>query len=312
MITKRRMVALATAALVVGIALPASAVWNSFGDSSWWLGTALDQEDATVCSDGFDFTAAVSPNEVFEPGIEVGSPTGFADGELALGTPTWQIYQASDILFDNGDGTYGGLLGNLAWADAGDGTNRLVYTDVADAPDRFGLFTTDVFYADTYFAVDGIEFSPGDPRPVAGIGTGSIIPDLPMPVGTDVAFIGSDTFDFTQVVGVVACTADDVTVDAKPYGKSSKVKPDKGKIRVAVLNDGGHDLSTLADVTAGIDDAIPTKYKMKDVDKDGDIDVEYVFWVADTGIACGDTMLPVQGTVDGLSFSAAADIVTKC
>ncbi len=312
MTTKRRLVAFAIAALVMSIALPASAIWNSFGDSSWWLGTALDQIDPTVCSEGFDFTVAVSPNEVFDPGIVVGSSTGFADGEVALGTPTWQIYPAGQILFDNGDGTYGGLLGNLDWSDAGDGTNRLVYTDMPGAPDRYGVFTTDVFYDDTYFAVDGIEFFDGTPRPVAGIGTGSIIPDSPMPVGADVAFIGSDTFDFTQVVAVVACSADDVTIDAKPYGKTTKVKPGKGKIKIAVLNNGGHDLSTLAGITAGSGDASPTKMKMKDVDKDGDLDVEYQFSVADTGIACGDTSVTVQGTVDGLSFTAETDIVTKC
>lgn len=312
MITKRRLVVFAAATLMLSLAVPVSAEWSSFGDSSFWLGTALDQEVPTVCSDGFDFSAAVSPNGVADPTIDVGSPTGFADGELVVGTPLWQIYAAGDILFDNGDGTYGSLLLNLAWADAGDGTTRLVYTDIPDAPVRYGVFTTDIFYDDTYFAVDGIEFGDGTTRPVAGIGTDFTVPDVPLPVGSDVAFIAQNSGEFPQVVGVVSCTADDVQVDAKPYGKDTAVKPGKGKIKVAVLNDGGHDLTTLSGVTAGVGLASPTKDKMKDVDDDGDLDAEYSFWVADTGIACGDTELLVQGTVDGLSFSATADIVTKC
>jgi hypothetical protein len=90
------------------------------------------------------------------------------------------------------------------------------------------------------------------------------------------------------------------------------VKPGKGTIKIAVLNDGGHDLSSLAGITAGADAASPIKVMMKDVDKDGDLDAEYQFSVADTGIACGDNSVSVQGTVDGLSFTAEADIVTKC
>jgi hypothetical protein len=110
-----------------------------------------------------------------------------------------------------------------------------------------------------------------------------------------------------------------VTIDIKPGNKQNVINPRaKGGIWVAVLSDTGSgspfDPSSLVDIPTvdfGPDGAKATRYKVKDINKDGLGDLLLRFKIPDTGIACGDTEATLTGeTFDSQSFTGTDSIKT--
>jgi hypothetical protein len=102
-----------------------------------------------------------------------------------------------------------------------------------------------------------------------------------------------------------------IDIDIKLGNKRNAINPrKKGVIWVAMLSDTGNaspfDPSSQVDIGTvrfGPDEATATRFKVKDVNKDGLGDLLLRFKVPETGIACGDTELTLNGeTFDGQSI----------
>ena len=90
-----------------------------------------------------------------------------------------------------------------------------------------------------------------------------------------------------------------------------------GMIPVGVLSADGFDARTLSPPTLRLGptgtEASPFRVAQTDVDRDGDIDLQVLFAVPDTGVTCEDTMLRFSGrTADGQEVTGSAPIVTEC
>jgi hypothetical protein len=91
-----------------------------------------------------------------------------------------------------------------------------------------------------------------------------------------------------------------VTIDIKP-GKDTEniinIKKDRN-LKVAIIQNIDFD-ATQADpatVTFGPDQASPTKYQVRDIDRNGDADMLLTFRLMDTGIACETTRQLLQAS----------------
>lgn len=87
-----------------------------------------------------------------------------------------------------------------------------------------------------------------------------------------------------------------------------------GSIPVAVLTQGEFDALQLDPVTTrfGPGEAATARYKVKDVDKDHDVDLVLFFKIQQTGITCSDVQATLTGELyDGTPFTANDSIQTK-
>lgn len=102
-----------------------------------------------------------------------------------------------------------------------------------------------------------------------------------------------------------------IVVDIRPFSSNNNVNPNSsGLIAVAVLTTESFDALQVDPETVQFGPAGATRVHaqdhVKDVDKDGDIDVLFHFRIPETGIQCGDTEAALIGhTYDGASISGA-------
>ena len=98
----------------------------------------------------------------------------------------------------------------------------------------------------------------------------------------------SATYAITSFRFVSAIPAE---IDIKPRSNTNPVNPySKGKVIVAILTTNDFDASMVdaSSIRFGPDLAEPIRYRIDDVDDDGDWDLKLKFSVQDTGILCGD------------------------
>jgi hypothetical protein len=105
-----------------------------------------------------------------------------------------------------------------------------------------------------------------------------------------------------------------LTIDIKP-GKEPNIINLKsgGFISVAILTEGEFDALQVDPDTAkfGPSEAIAERYKVKDVDHDGDADLHLKFRIKETGIACEDTQATLVGELyDGSDIMGTDSIKT--
>jgi hypothetical protein len=102
------------------------------------------------------------------------------------------------------------------------------------------------------------------------------------------------------------------SIDIKPYSEINYINPhSRGKIAVAILTTAELDTSLIEANTVrfGSNKAQPVKYKMKDLNYDGYLDLVLKFKTRQTGIACGDSEAILIGeTTYGTSF-VGSDII---
>lgn len=127
-------------------------------------------------------------------------------------------------------------------------------------------------------------------------------------------------------IRVVTASIDDVltpVIDVRPRNPKNLIKPkSKGKVIVAVLTTStaqGEPLDFDAlqvnpdTVKFGPAGAPALRWRVFDVDWDGDPDLVFKFRIRSTGIACGDTEAVLTGeTFAGEAFSASDRIKTLC
>jgi hypothetical protein len=112
-----------------------------------------------------------------------------------------------------------------------------------------------------------------------------------------------------------------VNIDIKPGNEHNPFNPrSKGMILVAIIStnkgDGeAQDFDALQVdpmlVRFGPDEAATARYRVKDVDHDGDADLLLYFRAQQTGIACGDTESALAGeTYDGQAITGTDTIKT--
>jgi len=128
-----------------------------------------------------------------------------------------------------------------------------------------------------------------------------------------------DQFAWDNLVVAAVPVPATVDIDIKPGNKRNVINPrSKGGIWVAVLSDtdpeSPFDPSSQVDIPTvefGPDGAKATRYKVKDINKDGLGDLLLRFKIQKTGIACGDTEATLTGeTFDGLIISGTDSIKT--
>ena len=122
-------------------------------------------------------------------------------------------------------------------------------------------------------------------------------------------------FDFSGIAGVqLVMQPLPVTIDIKPDSNINPINPgSKGKLTVAILTTEDFDASMVdaSIVQFGPSAAAPIRYRLDDVDDDGDWDLALKFNTQETGISCGDTEATLIGeTFDGQSFTGTDFIRT--
>jgi len=127
--------------------------------------------------------------------------------------------------------------------------------------------------------------------------------------------VGTDTI--TVTVTPVEPTVILVEIDVKPGNSANKIHfGKKGAIWVAVLTDEDFDAASIdtGTVTFGPGGASPERYRFKDADHDGDIDLLFRFKVSKTGLQINDTSVVLRGmTTDGQDFEGtdSVEIIPK-
>jgi hypothetical protein len=91
-----------------------------------------------------------------------------------------------------------------------------------------------------------------------------------------------------------------VSIDIRPHSEADRINPrSRGQIRVAILTTGLFDASTVDPKTArfGLNgtEAAPRRFRLMDVDRDGDRDMVLHFEIDATGVKCGVTSLSLTG-----------------
>ncbi len=85
---------------------------------------------------------------------------------------------------------------------------------------------------------------------------------------------------------------------------------------VAILTTSTFDATTVAPATLRLGvtgtEAAPVRAGRADVDDDGDVDIQLLFAVQETGLECGDTTLILKGrTTDGQEIEGSESIETE-
>lgn len=90
----------------------------------------------------------------------------------------------------------------------------------------------------------------------------------------------------------------------------------QGMLPVGILTTDSFDATTLAPATLRLGrtgkEAAPVRVNRRDVDRDGDTDLQVFFAVQELGVQCGDKTLILRGqTTGGQQIEASAPIVTE-
>jgi hypothetical protein len=104
-----------------------------------------------------------------------------------------------------------------------------------------------------------------------------------------------------------------IDIDPGKYPNIINLKS-SGFVSVAVLTDGDFDaLQVDADtVKFGLGHAVTARYRVRDVDSDGDEDLLLYFRIQETGIVCMDTQSTLTGErYDGIVFTGIDSVQTK-
>lgn len=106
----------------------------------------------------------------------------------------------------------------------------------------------------------------------------------------------------------------DIAIDIKPGNDENPIKPrSKDTIKVAILTTHDFDASTVNASTVRFGAAVPVRYRLDDVDDDGDLDLLLKFNIQDTGIACGDTEATLTAqTSDGVQLGTGSIKTVGC
>ena len=106
-----------------------------------------------------------------------------------------------------------------------------------------------------------------------------------------------------------------VNIDIKPRNALNRINPkSRGKILVAILTTDSFDAMTVDQTTVrfgatGMEAAPVGKVILRDVDKDGDIDMLLRFKIQDTDIECGDTSASLTGQILGGQLIEGTDFI---
>ena len=106
--------------------------------------------------------------------------------------------------------------------------------------------------------------------------------------------------------------ATEIMVDIKPGSDDNPINPgSNGKLPVAILSTVSFDASTIdaGTIRFAPNDAEPLRYRLEDVDDDGDWDLVLKFSTQETGIACGDTEATLTGQTFGGDQLAGTDSI---
>jgi hypothetical protein len=112
------------------------------------------------------------------------------------------------------------------------------------------------------------------------------------------------------------CKFASVEIDIKPGSYPNSINPrSRGKIPVAIITTETFDAATVDSTTvrfgANGTEATPVRSALKDVDKDGDIDMILHFRTRSTGIQCRDTSASLTGeTASGLMIQGFDSVKT--
>lgn len=106
-----------------------------------------------------------------------------------------------------------------------------------------------------------------------------------------------------------------VKIDVKPGRSPNRVNPrSKGVLSIAIFGASTFDVQQIdrSTVAAGSGQAAPMDTgRLKDVNRDGVLDLVLKFSTSKTGLQCGDTSLFLTGkTLDGTGFSGVDSVVT--
>jgi hypothetical protein len=134
----------------------------------------------------------------------------------------------------------------------------------------------------------------GEPRPVDGNGDGRTACD-----------IGAFEVQLSLLT---------VSIDIKPDSELNVVNPrSKGVLKVAILTTENFDASTVdaGSIRFGQGAAEPVRYRLDDVDYDGDYDLVLKFRTQETEIACSDVEATLTGqTLDGVQITGTDSFKT--
>ncbi len=139
---------------------------------------------------------------------------------------------------------------------------------------------------------------------------------LSVVIDGDTALIGTPvTDDSSGSVYIFSLNAAKVVpIDIKPGTETNSINPNSnGRVAVAILTAGEFDALQLDPDTAkfGPSGAIAERYKVKDVDRDGDEDLLLYFRIQQTGMACNDTQATLVGELyDGSNVTGTDAIAT--
>ena len=116
-------------------------------------------------------------------------------------------------------------------------------------------------------------------------------------------FDGSTNTNSAELFERSCLQAVEVAIDIKPGSNTNPINPtSKGKFTVAILTTEDFDASSVdaSTVQFGPNAAAPVRYRLEDIDEDGDWDLVLKFKTQQTGIACGDT----EATLTGQMFDS--------
>lgn len=137
---------------------------------------------------------------------------------------------------------------------------------------------------------------------------------VPDPVAAPVAPFVRQAQVAVIVSGVPEAIA--VAIDIKPRTLTNEINPNAGgNVPVAIVTTSAFDATTVDPLTIAFGPSgaveVHGKGHVKDVDKDGDLDLLLHFDITDTGIACGDTSATLTGaTFDGHAIQGTDSITT--
>ena len=102
---------------------------------------------------------------------------------------------------------------------------------------------------------------------------------------------------------------EELTIDIKPGSDPNPINPSsKGVIPVAILTTDAFDASTIDPPTASFEGASPVRWKLKDVDHDGDLDLLLHFRTQETSIVAGQVQACLTATFDGNTLQGCDSI----